>query len=85
MFESESVRLSKMNLNREEKVIEFISFCIENYKIKHSISGKYASDIFNKNGLINFLEESYDLLHCHSKQYILEEIEKYLSIRGEIH
>jgi hypothetical protein len=27
-------------LNNEEKIIEFTSFCIENFKVKHSMAGR---------------------------------------------
>jgi hypothetical protein len=70
-----------MELSDKEKLIEFISFCIENYKINHMVSGKKAAQIFSESELIDFLEESYELLHSQSKKYILEEIEVYLSRR----
>lgn len=34
-----------MNLTRDEKVFEFISFCIENFKVKFKMKGKAVIDV----------------------------------------
>lgn len=71
-----------VNLNSEEQVIEFISFCIENYKVDHSLKGKEVTKLFADNNVIGFLADSYELLHTQSKRYIIEEIDLYLKNRG---
>ena len=56
--------------------------CIENYKIKHSMKGKDAANLFKKSGVLQFLIDGYDMLHTQGKEYVLEEIEIFLKNRG---
>lgn len=65
-----------------DNVIEFISFCIENFKYEHKMKGKEVANIFNESGVIDFLTEGYDLLHTQGKSYILDEINIFLQKRG---
>ncbi|KOR25274.1 hypothetical protein ND00_18230 [Clostridium sp. L74] len=71
-----------MNFTRDEKVFEFISFCIENFKVKFKMKGKEVANLFYESGVTDFLIESYDLLHTQGKDYILSEIEIFLKNRG---
>ncbi len=57
-----------------EKIAEFVSFCIENYKVEHAISGEKAMDFFERNDVLDYLITNYEILHTQSKQFILEEI-----------
>ncbi|WP_017826554.1 DUF3791 domain-containing protein [Clostridium botulinum] len=63
-------------------MIDFISFCIENFKIKHSMSGKDVANLFKASGVLEFIINGYDMLHTQGKEYILEEIEIFLRNRG---
>jgi len=69
-------------LNSEERVIEFIAFCIENFKVKHGMKGDEVANLFKESKALHFLKESYDILHTQGKEYIIEEIEIYLRNRG---
>ncbi|MBY6825648.1 DUF3791 domain-containing protein [Clostridium botulinum] len=71
-----------MNLTRDEKVFEFISFCIENFKVKFKMKGKEVANLFYESGVTDLLIESYDLLHTQGNDYILSEIEIFLKNRG---
>lgn len=71
-----------MNLTMNEKVFEFISFCIESFKVKFKMRGKEVANLFYESGVIDFLIDSYDLLHTQGKDYILSEIEIFLKNRG---
>lgn len=71
-----------VELNNEEKVIEFASFCIENFKVKHSITGKEVAILFRQSGVLEFIRNGYEMLHTQGKEYILEEIEIFLKNRG---
>ncbi|SHI06420.1 DUF3791 domain-containing protein [Clostridium grantii] len=70
------------HLNEDERIIEFVSFCIENFKIKYRMKGKDVANLFNENGVIDFLMECYDLLHTQGKEYIISEIQLFLENRG---
>ncbi|HIG0361579.1 TPA: DUF3791 domain-containing protein [Clostridium sporogenes] len=46
------------------------------------MKGKEVANLFYESGVIDFLMESYDLLHTQGKEYILSEIELFLQNRG---
>ncbi len=58
--------------------LEFVSFCIEQYKKATNQSGKDVEQMFEKHGVISFLFEHYEILHTQSAQSIQIEIEEYL-------
>lgn len=70
------------NSSHEEQLVEFVSFCIENFKVKHEMSGKDVAALFRESQVINFLKEGYEILHTQGKDYIIDEIEIYLKNRG---
>ncbi|SUY94552.1 Protein of uncharacterised function (DUF3791) [Clostridium sporogenes] len=43
-----------MNFTRDEKVFEFISFCIENFKVKFKMKGKEVANLFYESGVTDF-------------------------------
>ena len=44
--------------------------------------GKDVANLFDKQGVIEFLISDYDILHTQGKEYILEEITRFLEKRG---
>ncbi|WP_343761705.1 DUF3791 domain-containing protein [Clostridium oceanicum] len=62
--------------------MEFVSFCIENFKVKFQMKGRDVSVLFYESGITDFLIEDYDLLHTQGKEFILSEIELFLQNRG---
>ena len=67
------------NIKRSDDIAYFISFCIETYKNAHGMKGAEVSQIFTESGLNEFLAENFDVLHTQSSQWILDEIDDYLS------
>lgn len=65
-----------------EKIIEFVSLCIELYKKKYKKSGQEVLTLFDNYGATEFLVDGYEILHTQSVQYTIEEIELYLKNRG---
>jgi len=63
----------------ENTIPLFISFCIEQYKKSKSIPGKQAMELLSGTGVLDYLERNYEVIHTQSPQWILEEIEDYLS------
>lgn len=66
----------------EKKINDFIIFCIEIYKNKHTLTGEEAFDIFNQYGVIEYLHNGYEMLHTQGDKWILNDIEEYLKIRN---
>jgi hypothetical protein len=58
--------------------LEFVSFCIEQYKKATNQSGKDVEQMFEKRGVISFLLDHYEVLHTQGTQTIQIEIEEYL-------
>lgn len=64
-----------MKRNHTDDVAYFIAFCIEIYKNAHSLSGARASQIFSSHGVMEYLDENFEVLHTQSPDWILGEIE----------
>lgn len=58
--------------------LEFVSFCIEQYKIATNRGGYDVEQMFQQKGVISFLLEHYEVLHTQGEQIILNEIDEYL-------
>ena len=70
--------MKKMTDARQIAKLEFVSFCIEQYKKTTNQSGKEVEQMFESSGVISFLFEHYEVLHTQSAQSIQAEIEQYL-------
>ncbi len=64
------------------KEMSFVIFCIENYKIHRSLTGKQTADLFRQYGVFDYLREFYDVLHTTGYQYINHDIDIYLKARN---
>lgn len=60
--------------------LEFVAFCIEQYKMATKQTGCEVEQMFSQQGVIKFLIDHYEVLHTQSAQFIQEEIVKYLNI-----
>jgi hypothetical protein len=69
--------MSKRSLD----IAYFLSFCIEQYKEAKQLSGAEAAKIFDKYGVLEYLEEHFEPLHSQSHQWILEDIEEFINLR----
>lgn len=63
----------------EDDLAYFIAFCVEIYKNDHHLNGADASEIFAKHNVMDFLANNYDVLHTQSPQWILDEINEFIS------
>ena len=59
--------------------LEFVSFCIEQYKKAANMGGREVEQLFCQRGVITFLLDNYEVLHTQSAQFIQEEIVEYLN------
>lgn len=66
------------------KEMEFTVFCLENYKLHKSITGKQAVELFNRYGVFDYLHEFYDVLHTTGHRYINNDIDIYLKSRNAV-
>jgi hypothetical protein len=59
--------------------LEFVAFCIEQYKHKTHQNGLDVQTLFEERGVMCFLIEHYEILHTQSAESIYYEIEEYLN------
>lgn len=66
----------------DKKINDFVIFCLECYKMKEKLSGKEAFKIFDEYKVFDYLISGYDMLHTQGREWLMDDIDKYLSIRG---
>lgn len=59
----------------------FKTFCLEQYKEKHQISGIEALQLFDRNDVLPYLQECYEPLHTQGAGYIVDDIDEYIRVR----
>ena len=68
-------------LCNDAKVLSFVSFCLECYKVRHGMSGLAAAALFQRYGVEKYLCEEYDVLHSFGERQILDYIERFIDVR----
>ena len=68
---------------KKQDIAYFISFCIEQYKNEHHLSGAEAMRLFADYGVLDYLSEHYEVLHTQSRQWLMEDIEEFIKLRKE--
>ena len=66
-----------------ESKILFVSFCAEMYARRHDMDGAAVMRLFEKQGICEFLNDSYDPLHSLDREAILDEIEVFMKGTAE--
>ena len=66
----------------DKKINDFVLFCIEYYKTENRLSGKEVYDLFKRYGVIEYLEEGYEMLHTQGKEWLMKDINDFLINRG---
>ena len=64
----------------EEKLL-FVSFCIEEYKAQHGMTGGEVVKLFEKYGVTDYLMDGFDVLHTLGRNMILDDIEGFIETR----
>ena len=57
---------------KEQDILYFISFCIEQYKHEMGVSGSEVMDLFDRSGLLDYLSENYEVLHTQGHRWLIE-------------
>ena len=68
---------------KELNIAYFFSFCIEEYKMKQGLSGEEAMNLFEKYNVLPYLLDNFDVMHTQSRQWLMEEIEDYITKQKE--
>ena len=56
-----------------------MAFCVEQYKNAKHLSGEETVSYFDRYGVLDYLAENYEVFHTQSYQWILEEIDEYIT------
>lgn len=62
--------------------LSFKAYCIELYADRISKPGNEVYALFENNGILQMLDEDYDILHGHGFEYILNDIDTIINGGG---
>lgn len=64
--------------------LEFLVFCIENYADKYNLDAKKVYNAFkeNDNCIKNYIINNFDVLHTQGKNYIVDDLNRVLNVKG---
>ncbi len=63
------------------KTLEFKAFCFEAYKAEKKLTGRETMHLFKKYGVLDYLTTCFDVLHTTGREYIIEDIDLFISAR----
>lgn len=63
------------------KTLEFKVFCFEAYRAEKKMTGRQAMQLFMRYGVLDYLEECYDVLHTTGREYLIEDIDLFIAAR----
>lgn len=69
-------------MNGLSKEMTFVIFCMENYRAHRNLSGKEVLKLFQEYDVLSYLIDCYDTLSTVGDQYLTEDIDEYLRVRG---
>ena len=55
--------------------LSFKTFCIELYADRKSIPSNEVYALFEKHGILQMLDEDYEILHGHGFEYVIHDID----------
>ncbi len=61
-----------------EQPAQFVSWCIEEYAAENKKSSKDVANFFNDSGVLDYLEQNWQILHTQGRPYILSEIDDFI-------
>ena len=64
-----------------EETLFFVSFCIEEYKAQHDMTGADVVKLFEKYGVTDYLMAGFDVLHTLGRDMILDDIDSFIETR----
>ena len=73
-----------MKTNIEDKELDiayFLSFCMEQYKNRHQMSGKEVATLFEQYGVLPYLEDNFEVLHTQGHRWLMDEIDEWINNR----
>lgn len=66
---------------KKQDIAYFLSFCIEQYKNEKEMNGAEVLETFARYGVLDYLNNHFEILHTQSRQWILEDIDEFINTR----
>ena len=67
--------------NKELDIAYFLSFCMEQYKNRHQMSGEEIATLFEQYGVLPYLEDNFEVLHTQDHRWLMDEIDEWINNR----
>lgn len=67
--------------DKELDIAYFLSFCMEQYKNKHQMSGEEVATLFEQYGVLPYLEDNFEVLHTQGHRWLMDEINEWINNR----
>lgn len=71
-------------MSEEAKILAFVSFCIECYKIAKGVDGGVAAKLFSSLKVDEYLHDEYEVLHTMGEREILDDIDHFIAVRRAV-
>ena len=65
---------------KDKDIALFVAFCIEEYGAAKGMTGDQVLDLFSQYGVTDYLSNYFGPLHTQGRQWLIAEIDKYISI-----
>ena len=65
---------------KDKDIALFVAFCIEEYGAAKGMAGDQVLDLFSQYGVTDYLSNCFEPLHTKGRQWLIEEIDEYISI-----
>ena len=79
LLEEEKLYGKKLKFYKSE--LQFLVFCIEQYRLRDNIPSAGVLAMFTRLGVDKFLRDNFEVLHSQGTEYILHEIDVYIKRR----
>ena len=79
LLEEEKFRVRRVEL--PDKILMFRVFCIESYGDIKDVYHEDALALFRQYDVLEFLDDTFEVLHTQDLQYIIETIDRYIKVR----
>ncbi|MBP5363402.1 MAG: DUF3791 domain-containing protein [Ruminococcus sp.] len=60
---------------------EFLIYCMERYRHHKKLSGKEVTELFEKNGVNNYILNCFGALHTVGEEYLINDIDEFITKR----
>jgi hypothetical protein len=64
------------------KEMQFLVYCIEEYRAEKNLTGKEVIDLFSKYSVCEYIKSFYGALHTTGAKYIVDDIDLYIRSRA---